>query len=941
MVGQWIWLNDSDFNENERGVFASSFTVKSLEEDIILRISADTRYIAYINGEEIGRGPIRSDKKTWFYDTYHISSLLMTGENYIVVRVWNYGWSTYQSLASQGGVIFNISQGSNTILYSCDKTKCHKDTGFKSNTVKRNVNLGFSDYIDANLFSYNFIKDPKDTNTWENAITIQDDWGELKARPIKEFHSSIEYPKTIEAIEEVIQGCQSVSVNTRDAFFPGRRDANETIFSGFIGCIIDSPVAQEGSISFPNRLWNGMIGDFKINHTFYAVTDKERCVTVSLQKGRQLFLMQISGIYDDLYAHFEFCFTHKILFGQISNATFFVIGPTARLTYLLDGNTDFSCGVDKEKRLIDCSQDHKAIFAINSEEELLPWTDKIIPIDDKYVFYDDYILSMIKNQKVIDKQNIKELNQGMLWNNHMVTTIAPPLIGEAIRIIVDFKELYVGSLEFTLCAPAECIMDIYCFENYFEEEIDYTIGLNNSIRYITKAGWQSYSCMTRMGCRYAAIILRNQKDTVRIEKFAIRHMTYAPSNIGQFECNDYLLNKIWNICKHTHLLCMEDAFTDCPTYEQAFWIGDAQISSAVNTYLFGEYELIKRNLILATTAKNNTPLLNALTPTDWNTSIPMWTFNWMISMKQYVIDSGDYSIIPNFYEELHDTLMYYGSCISKEGAFSIYAWNLIDWAPLDTYDYGVVTAQQGTLAYCYKIGAEFAEYMDRKEDKKTFLELRHKLLIFIDHELWDERRKMFLDGFTEDKGLSSTVSIQTHTLLSLYDAIIDSKKAEIVNGYLKNKPIEFIDSGSPFMLFYLYETWARDEKFNDLIEDIKKHWGEMLYYNTTTCWEVFPGFYENNRTRSYCHGWSATPVYFMNKYILGALNSDIGFSKIKLHVPECSLTWVRGSIPTPYGMIKVAWERQADKKIYRIILPKEIVIENEKEFDYDLQIERI
>ena len=71
------------------------------------------------------------------------------------------------------------------------------------------------------------------------------------------------------------------------------------------------------------------------------------------------------------------------------------------------------------------------------------------------------------------------------------------------------------------------------------------------------------------------------------------------------------------MCRHTHELCMEDSFTDSPTYEQAFWLGDAQTSAVVNNFVFGEYEFVRHNLILGTTARNNTPMFNALTPTDW------------------------------------------------------------------------------------------------------------------------------------------------------------------------------------------------------------------------------------------------------------------------------------------------------------------------------------
>ena len=80
----------------------------------------------------------------------------------------------------------------------------------------------------------------------------------------------------------------------------------------------------------------------------------------------------------------------------------------------------------------------------------------------------------------------------------------------------------------------------------------------------------------------------------------------------------------------------------------------------------------------------------------------------------------------------------------------------------------------------------------------------------------------------------------------LYDAIDDPVKAAKARQYLLDAPEDFIQVGSPFMLYYLYECWAKLGRRTEIFEDIKRRWGEMVRYESTTCWEVFPGFYENS-----------------------------------------------------------------------------------------------
>lgn len=919
MEGKWIWLSDGIVTENERGMFRHIFSVEETEETYEIHITALTRYILIINGMEIGRGPIRSKKGEVYYDTYDISSLLVKGQNEFLVRVWNYGWSTYQSIASKGGLYYEIRKNGCVSICSGEETMCRREHGHKYNTVKRNVNLGFMDYYDARVKEQDYL--PASIQETNTKIV-----GE---RPIKSYHTKSEYPNRIISIQEVKKGCQQVSINTRQAFFGKNRvDADESIFSGFLGCVIQSPEEMEGKICFPNRTWNGLLGDFTIDGKNYIVTNEDREVPVLLKKGKQLFLLQLSGKYDDLYCHLEFCFEHKIEFCGIKEKdveNFFVIGPTGICTQTLDGVSRVYGGLEEYNKLEVHTQEHEGYFACQSIKEIekLPYRY----VEKEYVFYEEYLYSIVRQEKIVSELPILKEYLGLLWGNRECTVINPPCFGESTRMIVDFAELYVGALQFTLWAKKGTILDIYCFENMFHEEIDYTVGLNNSVRYICREGWQSYTCFSRMGCRYAMLEIRNQKETFKIQEFKILFSTYAPSNRGSFVCSDALLNKIWEISKQTHLLCMEDSFTDCPTWEQSFWIGDAQISALVNAYLYGEYDLIRHNLILAATASENTPLLNALTPTDWNTSIPMWMMNWVVSISQYIKVSGDSEILKVLYSPVKNTLLYYGKLIQEDGAFLIHAWNMLDWAPMDIHNYGVVTGQQSLLAYCYQLASDYAVQTGHVEDCIIYREYRTRLLQYIDTKLWDDEQKMFIDGWSPEHGMSSTVSMQTHILLCLFGGIIDREKEKRAQELLEHTPKCVLEVGSPFFLFYLYEVWAEQGKLQLILEDMKKRFGKMLYYDSTTCWEVFPGFYENSRTRSYCHGWSAAPVYFLSKYVLGICNDSNGFKAIHCEAADVDLSWWRGSIPTPHGDLKVIVEKEGEDPYYQITYPVAVCVE--------------
>lgn len=56
-----------------------------------VRVSADNRFILYVNGRRVGDGPARSDLAHWRYERFDLAPLLKPGENLITASVWNFG----------------------------------------------------------------------------------------------------------------------------------------------------------------------------------------------------------------------------------------------------------------------------------------------------------------------------------------------------------------------------------------------------------------------------------------------------------------------------------------------------------------------------------------------------------------------------------------------------------------------------------------------------------------------------------------------------------------------------------------------------------------------------------------------------------------------------------------------------------------------------------
>jgi hypothetical protein len=87
-----------------RAQFRRVFEVGEVPARAPLRLSADSRYVLWVNGVEVGRGPIRSQPRRLRYDEYDIAEHLRPGRNVLAVLVTYYGHANafWQPAASSG-----------------------------------------------------------------------------------------------------------------------------------------------------------------------------------------------------------------------------------------------------------------------------------------------------------------------------------------------------------------------------------------------------------------------------------------------------------------------------------------------------------------------------------------------------------------------------------------------------------------------------------------------------------------------------------------------------------------------------------------------------------------------------------------------------------------------------------------------------------------------
>ena len=235
--GHWIWVEpatpggpfgtgDAGPRPEARGLFRKTFALESVPERAPARISADSRYALYVNGQEVIRGPIRSQPRRLHYDMVDLAPYLQIGENTIGVYVVYYGvprsfWipaPPNMTLGKSGILVFEADLGEAGWLVSDPTWRAHKSDAWteewKGEGPGSMVSEGVPiEVVDARLLPYGWEQPEFDASGWAGAHVIPaihiggfahtqpptDPYGPMYARPIAKLGGDFRVPVSMAA----------------------------------------------------------------------------------------------------------------------------------------------------------------------------------------------------------------------------------------------------------------------------------------------------------------------------------------------------------------------------------------------------------------------------------------------------------------------------------------------------------------------------------------------------------------------------------------------------------------------------------------------------------------------------------------------------------------------------------------------------------------------
>ncbi len=432
--------------------------------------------------------------------------------------------------------------------------------------------------------------------------------------------------------------------------------------------------------------------------------------------------------------------------------------------------------------------------------------------------------------------------------------------------------------------------------------------------FVAELPWLGVAEAGGSGFRFARIDVLGEETELVLQEVRAAFKRRDIPYLGSFECSDSRLNDIWMTGAYTVHLNMQNYLWDGIKRDRLVWTGDINPEVLTVAAVFGADEVVGKSLDLS---KECYP------PTEWMCGISSYSIWWMITHHQWYMYTGDRAYLDEqkeYTEALLENLLKYA-----EGGSETLPARFLDW-PSSENAKGIDSGLQALLAMGLDCGSSLALIWENPTLAEKCSEAASAL----------KARPRDFGGSKQAAALN--------VLAGMADPS-EAAKGTILPGGAKGF--------STFYGYYMLEALALSGNYEEAVELISRYWGAMLDLGATTFWEDFDIDWMENAGRidefvpagkvdvhasygdycykglrhSLCHGWASGPTVWLSSHVLGVKILEPGCRKVAIEPHLCGLEWVRGTFPTPFGVIEISHRAGPDGKIVsEIKAPKEVKI---------------
>lgn len=444
-----------------------------------------------------------------------------------------------------------------------------------------------------------------------------------------------------------------------------------------------------------------------------------------------------------------------------------------------------------------------------------------------------------------------------------------------------------------------------------------------------KLPWLGVAEFGNSGFRFARIDLIDDNVELHIKEIKAISVYRDIPYKGSFCSNDERLNKIWQTGAYTVHLNMQEFLWDGIKRDRLVWVGNMHPEVMTISSVFGYNEVVPKSL---NAIRDVTPLPN------WMNGISSYSIWWLLIQRDWFYYQGDRNYLNSQKDYIVGLIRFLMNFVDEKGGEKLDGMRFLDW-PSSNSPESIHAGLQALLVMAMDASYELCNILGETELANEAERLAKKM-----RKAAPAVRKQYLKSMKDPSAPGAKQGAALMVLANLMDAKEADQHIISVNG---------AHGFSTFYGYYMLKAMAKAGDYKGALDIIRTYWGAMLDLGATTFWEDFDLNWLPNAARideivpegkndihrdfgaycyqkfrhSFCHGWASGPTSWLSEYVLGVQVVEPGCKVIRIVPHLGDLKWVKGTFPTPYGIISISHTLSDNGKIVtEVDAPSEVLV---------------
>lgn len=402
----------------------------------------------------------------------------------------------------------------------------------------------------------------------------------------------------------------------------------------------------------------------------------------------------------------------------------------------------------------------------------------------------------------------------------------------------------------------------------------------------------------------------------------VRQVVSYPFNdfASTFHSSDTVLNKVWQLCKHTiKATSFAGTYVDGDR-ERIPYEADAIINQLSHYAVDRDFSIARHSV--------NHLIYNPTWPTEWILQSVIMAWN------DYLY-TGDNRLLASTYEDLkaktlsdlrddNDLISTRTGKQTGEVLESIHfkgkqLRDIVDWPQKgakgiekadDGEADGFVFTNYNTVVNAYhyealRLLSQTAAVLGKKDEADKYDTEADKVKTAINNLLTDKQTGLYKDGIDTDHS-----SLHSNMFALDFGLVTERNRNRVID-FVKSRKMGCSVYGAQFLLDALYDAGEADYALSLLNSTARRSWYNMLQIGSTITTEAWDNVFKPNQ--DWNHPWGAAPANIIVRKLMGIEPLTPGYATMRIKPQPSSLRTASITVPTIKGDVSVSFDNVQGK----------------------------